>query len=222
MMYNRCMNKELMQAGFKLSFGEEVGNAVSHGVMAVLFLFGLPFTTLYATFRYGIWGGFGVSIYMICMFLMFLVSCLYHSMHYGSNQKYIFRKLDHMMILLAIAGSYTPICIVDIHWPLGLVVIAIEWIAVVVGIILKSVWKKTHMAVSLTIYLIMGWLAILMLPDLLKLDPLFLILIVLGGILYTIGVLFYRHPEKPYFHFIWHLFIIFAAISHFIAIVFLM
>ena len=78
------------------------------------------------------------------------------------------------------------------------------------------------MAVSLTIYLIMGWLAILMLPDLLKLDPLFLILIVLGGILYTIGVLFYRHPEKPYFHFIWHLFIIFAAITHYIAIVFLM
>lgn len=211
-----------MNKGFKLSFGEEVANSISHGVMAILILFGLPITVLFETTRHGILGGLGVGYYMICMFLMFIVSCLYHTMNYGTTYKYIFRKLDHIMILLAIAGSYTPICLVLVDKPVGYIILAIEWILAVIGIIAKSIWNKSHMGISLTLYISMGWLAVFILPTLLKANKIFLGLILLGGLMYTIGVFFYKRPSHKYNHFIWHLCINAAAVAHFIAIVFFM
>ena len=123
-----------MKNGFKLSFGEEVGNAISHGVMAVLCLVLLPLVMAYMVQQKGLEIAIGVGYYMICMFMMFIVSCLYHSMHYGSSQKYVFRKLDHIMILFAIAGTYTPICLSLLDKPMGYVLLAIEWICVFIGV----------------------------------------------------------------------------------------
>lgn len=130
--------------------------------------------------------------------------------------KLVFHKLDHMMILLAIAGTYTPIYLIMLHqfW-----ILALEWTMVVAGILLKSFAKQSHMTLSIIIYLSMGWLAILILPSLLA-RPLFFGFILAGGLLYTIGVYFYSKPQKPYFHFIWHLFIGFASLAHAIAILY--
>lgn len=105
------MPVKLMRETFRLSFGEEVGNAVSHGVMAVLCLFSLPAFAVYSYAMQGIVRSLGTSIYLISMFFMFLISTIYHSMPYGSQQKYVFRKLDHIAILFAIAGSCTPVCL---------------------------------------------------------------------------------------------------------------
>ena len=105
------MKEKTMRDMFKLTFGEEVGNAVSHGVMALIYLLLLPFVAVYSYIQGGIIRSVGVSIFMICMFLMFLISTIYHSMAYESQQKYIFRKLDHICIYLAIAGSYTPVAL---------------------------------------------------------------------------------------------------------------
>lgn len=218
------MNKsKSMKDMFQLSFGEEVANAISHGVMAFLCLCALPACSIYAYLQGGYLRATGISIYIICIFLMFLISCIYHSMDFASNQKYIFRKLDHICIYLAIAGSYTPIALCLIQGKEGLIVILIEWIAVIAGILMKSISKQAHPILSMTIYLAMGWAAVLFLPVLLKkCTPLFLGFILAGGLLYTIGTFFYTKPQHKYFHFIWHLFINLASILHFIAIVFIM
>lgn len=215
------MPVKLMRETFRLSFGEEVGNAVSHGVMAVLCLFSLPAFAVYSYAMQGIVRSLGTSIYLISMFFMFLISTIYHSMPYGSQQKYVFRKLDHIAILFAIAGSYTPVCLCMIQGSIGILILIIEWSMVFAGVLLKAIAKKSYPKLSVTIYMIMGWCAVLFLPALIaKANTLFLIFIVLGGIMYTIGVIFYSQPKHPYFHFIWHLFINLASIFHFIALIF--
>ncbi len=211
---------ESMKNMIKLSFGEEVGNATSHGVAAIFYLFSLPVISVYAYAVGGIARSVGISIYGVCMFLMFVGSCIYHAMPYGSSQKYVMRKLDHSFIYLAIAGTYTPVLISIVGGTLGIVLLVIEWACTIFGIILTSVSKNYHKRLSLTLYLVMGWIAIFILPTLISNSSfVFLGLIVLGGIFYTIGVIFYNQ-KWAYAHFIWHIFIILASIAHFIAVVF--
>lgn len=219
------MTKEVktMRNMFHLSFGEEVGNAVTHGVAAILCLLFLPFSAVYSFNIADVWRSFGVSVFIICLFLMFLISTIYHSMAYDSEQKYVFRKLDHICILLAIAGSYTPIAITLVKGWQAAILLIIEWTMVIAGILLKSISKRSFPILSMTIYMVMGWTAVFFLPKLLSVaSPLFLALIILGGILYTIGAFFYARPQHRYFHMIWHIFIMLASIAHIIAIVFLM
>ncbi len=219
------MSKEekTMRNMFHLSFGEEVGNAVTHGVMAILCLFFLPFAAVYSDRMADGWRAFGVSVFMICLFLMFLISTVYHSMAYDSEQKYIFRKLDHICILLAIAGSYTPIAISLIQGWEAIIILIIEWTMVLAGILLKAISKRSFPKLSMGIYMVMGWTALFFLPKLVQVASLsFLSLIVAGGIMYTIGAFFYAKPQKRYFHMVWHLFINLASILHIIAIVFIM
>lgn len=208
---------------FKLTFGEETANAISHGVMWILLLGALPY---YAIRSYTIGGpkyALGTSIFIICLFLMFLGSSLYHIAPYDTTYKYVFRKLDHIMILLAIAGTYTPVCMILLDNTIGYVLLIIEWVMALAGILLKAISNKAHMKLSMTIYMVMGWLAVIMLPTLLQKASLaFFGMILLGGVMYSIGAIFYSHPEKKYFHFIWHLFIVFASICHMIAILYLM
>lgn len=211
-----------MKDMIKLTFGEEIGNAVSHGALAMVYLLLTPIVSIYSYTKGGYIRGIGVGIYMTCIFLMLIVSCLYHSMDFQSKHKYIFRKLDHIAILLAIAGSYTPIALYLFEGKVRIIVLLIEWLAVIGGILLKSISTKSHPLLSAVIYLAMGWAAIFFLPSLIQVStPLFLGFIVAGGLFYTVGIIFYS-KKKKYFHFIWHIFIILACICHFIAIVFLM
>lgn len=213
--------KRDMRNPFPLSFKEEVGNSISHGAMWIILLGALPFFAVRSYILGGTLYSVGISIYMICMILMYMGSTLYHSAAYDTTHKYIFRKLDHIMILLAIAGTYTPICLVAIPAPLGIILLVLEWLIAIGGIILKSVSSNSFPRLSMVIYLLMGWMALFMLPSLIQNTSLaFLLLIVLGGLFYTIGVFFYAHPEKNFFHFIWHIFIIVASFMHFIAIAF--
>lgn len=211
-----------MRDMFHLSFKEEVGNSISHGVMALLCLLLLPYFSVYSYLRGGILRCVGISIFIICLFLMFLISTIYHSMDYNTEQKYVFRKLDHICIYLAIAGSYTPIalCITD-GW-VRILILGLEWGFVIAGILLKSISKKSYPILSTTIYLVMGWTALLFIPELIQNSSfLFWLFIILGGIMYSVGVFFYsRHIS--FFHFIWHIFINIASICHIIAIVYFM
>ena len=215
------MAQKLMREMFRLSFGEEVGNAVSHGVMAVITFILLPLFAVYSYIQGGVIRAAGTSIYLMCMFFMFLTSTIYHSMSYGSPQKYVFRKLDHIAILFAIAGSYTPVCLSLIQGTSGIVILVIEWSMVLAGVLPKAIAKRSYAILSLVIYMVMGWCAVFFLPTLLQgAQPLFLVFIVLGGLMYTAGAFFYAQPKHAYFHFIWHLFINLASISHFIALIF--
>ncbi len=216
------MSEKTMKDMIKLTFGEEVGNVITHGVMALLCLFALPFAAVFSYVKGGTVRAVGVSIYIICLFLMFLISAIYHSMAFESTQKYVFRRLDHICIYLAIAGSYTPValCVVD-GW-VRILILVLEWGAVLAGILMKSIAKKSYPVLSITIYMVMGWAAVFFIPALIAHASFwFMFFIVLGGVMYSVGVFFYS-KHKRYFHFIWHLFINAASICHFIAIVFLM
>ena len=155
-----CMNKkESMRYVYPLCFGEEVGNCITHGVMAILILFSLPYYSVRAYLRGGTIETIGTSVFLICLLFMFAGSCLYHSMPHETTHKYVFRKLDHIMILLAIAGTYTPICLKLMNNWKGYTILAIEWVMVIAGILLKSIATKSYPKLSMTIYMVMGWLA---------------------------------------------------------------
>ena len=204
----------------QLTFGEEVGNTITHGVMSVLVLLLLPVSAIYTYIQGGWLYGIGTSIFMISLFLMFLISALYHSMQFSSSQKYVFRILDHSCIFIAIAGTYTPIVLCVMSGWQQIILLLMEWGTVLLGILYKSIAQKSNMKLSVIIYLAMGWIAILFLPSLLASTTWhFMALILLGGILYSIGIVFYSQKTK-YFHMIWHIFIDLASISHMIAIIF--
>ena len=98
-----------MKLSKKLSFGEEIANSVTHAVGALLMLILLPISAVYSFEQHGLLSAFGTSIFVISLFLMFLSSTIYHAMSYDSPQKYVLRIIDHSMIYIAIAGSYTPV-----------------------------------------------------------------------------------------------------------------
>lgn len=204
-----------------LSFAEEVGNSVTHGVATLLFIFLLPFSAIYMYAQGGALHAFGGSVFIISIIFMFLASTIYHAMAYDSAHKYVMRVLDHSFIFIAIAGTYTPIAISMMGGTLGWVVLIVQWVMAILGILYKSLSKRQNSKVSMVIYLVMGWMAAFIIPfiyDALSFE--FVLFILIGGLMYTIGAWFYAQKGRKYFHVIWHLFIILASASHYIAIVF--
>ena len=206
------------------TFGEEIANTISHGVMSILTLLSLPFAAVWSyTHAVGnnIESAVGVSVFVISLFLMFLCSTLYHSMQPQSRHKEIFHILDHIFIYVAIAGSYTPIALTVIDGWQGILIVVLQCAMVLFGIFYKSLSKRSIPAVSLTIYLIMGWTVVFFFPLFLRnaSTPL-LVLIAAGGIFYTIGAWFYAKKGFKYHHLVWHLMINLAVCCHFAAIVF--
>lgn len=128
---------------------------------------------------------------------MFLVSTLYHAMDHDSPHKQVFRILDHIFIYFAIAGSYTPVALCLIKGYQGIIILVIQWAMVIVGILYKSISIKSLPKLSLTIYLVMGWTAILFMPSIIQnSSAAFLWLIVIGGLMYSIGAYFYANKKN--------------------------
>ena len=203
--------------------GEEVANSVSHGVMSLLALVALPFAAVWAYVHDpdGVLASVSVSVFVISIFLMFLASTLYHSMNPASKHKAVFHILDHIFIYVAIAGSYTPIALSVIGGWQGLFITVLQWAMVVFGVFYKSLSRKSIPAISLTIYLVMGWTIVFFLPLFVRRAsaPL-VVLIALGGLLYTLGAFFYAKKGFRYHHMVWHLLINLAVVAHFVGIVF--
>jgi len=204
--------------------GEEIANTVSHGVMALGVLPMLPFAAVWA-YLHGApdrtEAAVGVSVFVISIFLMFLASTLYHSMNPASRHKEVFHILDHIFIYVAIAGSYTPIALLVIDGWQGWLIVAVQWAMVLFGIFYKSLSRRSIPAVSLTIYLIMGWTILFFLPLFLRHASVpLLTLIAAGGLFYTLGAWFYARKGFRYHHLVWHLLIDLAVVCHFAAIVF--
>ncbi len=201
--------------------GEEIGNSVSHGVMSLAALCLIPIVAVSSYIQGGVLGAASVSVFTISIFLMFLSSTLYHSMYPGSKHKDIFQILDHIFIYVAIAGTYTPIALCVIGGWQGVFITILQWSMVLFGIFYKSLSRKSIPAISLTIYLVMGWTIVFF-------GPLFwrnasvplMSLILAGGIFYTIGAYFYAKKGFKYHHLVWHLFINLAMGCHYTAIAF--
>ena len=201
------------------TFGEEVGNAISHGVMAFITLGGIAPTAIYIYVQHGTLAAAGASVFMCSLFLMFLSSALYHSMTVDTRHRQVMQILDHIFIYVAIAGTYTPIALSVIGGWQGIVVTSLQWIMVIFGILYKSIAKRKIPKLSLTIYLVMGWSAVFIAPLLIRKASIGMQLLILGGgVFYSAGAYFYAKKEKKFFHLVWHFFVSLGALCHFLGI----
>ena len=197
---------------------EEIANSISHGLGLLLAIVAVPILVL-AAVRGGNGGFvFGVSVFGGTMVLLYLASTLYHSLTHEAA-KAICRIFDHTAIFLLIAGTYTPFSLGVLRGPWGWSLLAIVWALAIVGIALKISKRTRHSRISIVLYVIMGWLAIVAVKPIVMLIPLpGIVLIFAGGIAYTGGLAFFAAEKLRYNHFIWHLFVIAGTTCHFFAV----
>ena len=193
-------------------------NSISHLVGTALALAGALVLVAFATLQGDLWKIVGFSIYGASLFLLYALSTLYHSLR--GRAKQIFRKLDHIAIYLLIAGSYTPLTLITLRGAWGWTLFGIIWGLAIVGIIVDGLHKTGSRTIQLVIYLLMGWLILVaMYPLIQALPNNALILLVLGGVFYTSGVIFYALDERmKHAHGIWHLFVLAGSISHYLVV----
>lgn len=196
----------------------EVLNAVTHGVGVVLSIIGFVFLLGKATSELHY---VSFIIYGVSLLLLFLASTLYHSLIFTKAKK-VFQVFDHCSIYLLIAGTYTPYCLLYIKGTIGIVLLSVIWLAAIVGIVYKSLTLskvKSVSQLSTIIYNVMGWAVVIALPSLYHSVGLKgLLLLVAGGVAYTVGSLFYSMKNRRYMHVVWHLFVMLGAMLMFFSI----
>ncbi len=200
------------------SLAEELVNAISHGVGALVSISAVTLLIAMASIRTDAWTIVAVSIYGGSLFVLFLASTLYHSIPF-KKAKNIFRLIDHCAIYLLIAGTYTPFLLVSIRGLWGWAVFAVVWSLAIAGITLKMVAPKKMHGLHVVNYIVMGWVGVLVAPILMQaLSPMTINLVIAGGIVYTVGVIFYALSRLPFAHSIWHFFVLGGSCCHYIAI----
>lgn len=199
---------------------EEIGNASTHALGALLSLIALVLLTLFAAYQNDSLKLVSSIVFGSTLLLMYVCSTLYHSMM-NPKIKHLFRILDHASIYLLIAGSYTPFVLVTINGSLGWTIFTIIWSLAFVGVLFKWFFVHKFDLLSTLIYLLMGWMALLIVKPLYQLLPSGgLTYIVAGGLCYTVGVIFYIWERLVFSHVLWHLFVLSGSICHFFAVFF--
>ncbi|MDQ0162190.1 PAQR family membrane homeostasis protein TrhA [Bacillus alveayuensis] len=198
---------------------EEIANAITHGIGFLLSIAALVLLIINAVNIGSIWYIVSFSVYGGTMILLFLSSTLVHSFPKG-KAKDLFEIFDHSAIYLFIAGTYTPIVLTVLRGPLGWTIFAIVWTLAIAGVIFKVFFVKKFLYTSTFIYILMGWLVVFAWKPLtISLPSNCLYFLVIGGIFYTFGTIFYIWRSFPYHHAVWHMFVIAGSIFHFFAIV---
>ncbi|WP_096435807.1 PAQR family membrane homeostasis protein TrhA [Alteribacter populi] len=197
---------------------EEIANAVTHGIGVVFGVAALTllivFASMYGTASHVI----SFTIYGITLLLMYVCSTLLHSFKQG-KVKNVFEILDHSAIYLFIAGTYTPLMVIVVDGVLGWVLLSVVWTMAAVGIVFKVFFVKKFIFLSTMFYIAMGWMVVFVLnPIATKVEMGGIILLVTGGLLYTVGTVFYIWRKFRFHHAVWHLFVLAASITHFLSI----
>lgn len=199
--------------------GEEIANAVTHGVGAGMSIAGL-IALIVLTVLYGDgWQMVSVSIYGASSVFLFLASTLYHAVQ-SQPAKRVFHILDHVGIWLLIAGTYTPFLLVKMRTPLGWAFLVLIWTLALFGASFKAFFTSRFVTLSTLMYVAMGWLAIFLVKAMLDtLGMGGLAWVAAGGIAYTVGVFFFLWHRLRFSHAIWHLFVIAGSLCHFLVVV---
>jgi hemolysin III len=199
------------------SFGEELANAVTHGIALLLAIAGLVIMIVDAGIAGDGWALFSAIVYGTSLVLLFLSSTLYHSLRKEALRRF-FLAFDHIAIFLLIAGTYTPIALLAVPQPTGWILFALIWGLAVIGIALRFAWLAGFQIISLLLYLVMGWIAMVWADSFFDGMGGGVYLVIAGGASYTLGVAFYLLRRMPYNHAVWHLFVLGGAICHFLAV----
>lgn len=203
----------------------EPGSAITHFIAMMMAVFATVPLLVKAGIQSG-WENFlAMAIFMGSMILLYGASATYHSVDLTGRSLRVFRKLDHMMIFVLIAGSYTPVCLIVLGGKLGYTLLALVWGIAAVGMLVKACWITCPKWFSSVIYIAMGWVCVLVFGSLLKTlsAPAFLWLLA-GGIIYTVGGVIYAlklpifNAKHKFFgsHEVFHLFVMGGSICHFI------
>ena len=194
---------------------EEWFNASTHCIGFIVALVGLVFLLTKAQ---GAYAQLIVSVYAVSMLLMFLSSTLYHAVSHP-NTKQVLKIIDHVAIYLLIAGTYTPFMLLSIGGWLGKTATVLIWLVALAGILFKCFARGRFPKLSVITYLLMGWFAVLFIYPLYQALPAGgMWLLVMGGLCYTVGVLFYVAKKIQFTHAIWHAFVVGGCLCHFFAI----
>jgi len=210
------------------TFGEEVGNAISSGIIAFYVLFMTPFASLHAYKNapdgMGDLDSFSVSAFMLTAFLASIFTTVYHCMKHGTAQKRIFLKLDHIMVYYSILGVFFPICLSLVGGGLGLGILIAELALAVLGTLLMAFAFPENKKLSKAAVMIYGIMGILGIPLLKALylsatRPSFW-LIIAGALTYVAGLFFYSGKKFKFSHMVWHIMVVFATVCHVLAFVY--
>lgn len=196
---------------------EERINALSHAFGAILAAIATIFMLIKGS-DLNDWQFFGLIVYGLSMILLFASSAVYH-FSVDEKKRQWYKKLDHTAIYYLIAGTYTPFLAIAIPTTKAHYLLIALWIIAAIGTLFKLIFIHRFEKISLIAYLVMGWLAVLVMDDMQRfLKPEALKLLIIGGLAYTIGALFYALKRVRYTHAIWHIFVLIGAGSHFLAI----
>ena len=200
------------------SLGESIANASSHACGGAFILIATPSLIAASYARGGAWGVCGASVFAGAALVLYLSSTLYHAMPTGGVKR-VFRRFDHCAIFLMIAGTYTPFALGVLRGPWGWSLLGVIWGFAATGIAMKAIAKRHHEWLSIGLYMAMGWLVVIAVDPMVRLIPIPGILLLLaGGLAYTLGVVVYAWDRLPYFHFAWHLFVLAGTTFHYFAV----
>jgi hemolysin III len=197
---------------------QETVNGLIHGVGIVFGVSGLPVLTSIAATHHNATGIIGAGVYGFCFLLLFTSSAVYHFVYDPSTKK-IFKILDHISIYFLIAGTYTPFLLVYMNNSFGITLLCVLWGLTLAGIFFKLWFTGRFEIISVIIYILMGWMLVVGGRTFFTHLPVpVLVFICVGGGLYSIGVFFYIWDRRLYTHAVWHVFVLAAAICHYVAV----
>jgi hemolysin III len=207
----------LTRSRFRLPDGE-VANSISHGLGLLAAIAAVPILVTTATRGGNTSYVVGVTVFSVSIVILYLASTLYHSLNDGPAKRF-FRLVDHCAIFFLIAGSYTPFTVGVLRGPWGWTLLVLIWFLATIGLALKLAFGTRHSWASMSLYVIMGWLALIAVKPIWDNVPIpGIILILAGGVAYTAGLGFFAAHRLRFNHFIWHLFVIVGTTCHFFAV----
>ena len=217
-MNNEINNRASPQIQHIYGRGEELFNSLTHGIGTGLAVIGLVVLVVWAASRGEAVDVFSFSIYGASLVLLYLASTLYHSVR-SPRWKRIFRRLDHAAIYVLIAGTYTPFLLVSLRGTWAWSLLGLIWGLALLGVAFKTLFIQRFERLSTLGYILMGWLGVLFGKQIFaNLSPAGLAWLAAGGVIYTLGAIFYAIRRIPNNHAIWHLFVLGGSICHFIAV----
>lgn len=203
------------------SKGEEIANFVSHTVGAGLAILGFIMLIIRAAWFNNIPAIISYIVFSLGLMVLYTMSSIYHGLK-PSKAKNVFEILDHSSIYFLIAASYTPFLVLGLKSSMSITLLIIQWVICALGITFKAFFTGKFKGISTVVYLIMGWMIVFSWNELIsKVSPISIILLVTGGILYSLGTIFYMWKVCKFNHMIWHIFVVLGSIAHYIAIWFL-
>ena len=202
----------------RYTVGEEIFSAVSHGIGAGLSVAALATMVVRAARSDDLYAIVAAAIFGASLVILYTMSTLYHALTPVGAKK-IFRIFDHATIFLLIAGTYTPYLLVTMRGTVGWVLFCILWALTAIGIVFDAIMLERFHKIEMVLYVAMGWCIVVASKTLVaSLAPGGLILLLAGGVLYTVGIIFYSLKKIRYMHSIWHLFVLAGSILHYFSV----